>query len=315
MNSEISEKVWNWLKQKLAELKNTIETNVSNLYLSKTDASSTYVKKSGDTMTGQLRQDSTLIDVSVAPTSTIWDAQYQLKDKNNEEIGAIYAIQNTSGRLGIQMEVAKVVESTRHINNVRLYVDNAGTPIVECSKPAWNKALYSVGDVIITSTNTNPATNYGGTWTLIDKEFRNQARTTTSLVTLNSTNISSMSNFEIANRGHEIFIRARLVNKVAIGDSAHNLLTITLANLGLSNIYNLWNSVILTTDGGNGIAMCNWTNSNDTVTLQVTDVITKASNGTIPANNTLELAFNVPIYIYTSMLDSFCDKFYWKRTA
>ena len=102
----------------------------------------TKVSKSGDTMTGPLIQQSRTIDINVVPSSTQWDDQYQLKDKNGAEIGAIYAIKTTADLLGMQMEVSRTINGSRINNNVRLYISNDGTQSVTVSNAsAWRTAL------------------------------------------------------------------------------------------------------------------------------------------------------------------------------
>lgn len=102
-----------------------------------------YVKKSGDTMTGHLIQRSGVIDINITPSSTQWDDQYQLKDKNGVEIGAIYAIRSSDDLLGIQMEVSRAnLAGKRMNNNIRLYLNNDGVPAVQVSSAAaWRTAL------------------------------------------------------------------------------------------------------------------------------------------------------------------------------
>ena len=55
-----------------------------------------------------------------------------------------------------------------------------------------NNKINPVGSVIVTPTNTNPSGTYGGTWTLIDKEFASTAAVSGGF-TINSTNCSSHS--------------------------------------------------------------------------------------------------------------------------
>lgn len=102
-----------------------------------------YVKKSGDTMTGPLIQRSGVIDINITPSATQWDDQYQLKDKNGKEIGAIYAIRTNNDLLGIQMEVSRVNLAGKRINNnIRLYLNNDGVQSVEVANAAaWRTAL------------------------------------------------------------------------------------------------------------------------------------------------------------------------------
>ena len=104
---------------------------------------STKVSKSGDTMTGPLANRAQAIDLSANnPTSWQYASLYQIKDKNGTEIGGVYGIRGTANESGVQLEVAKVVDGTRLINNVRLLIKADGTKQVSLSDPAvWRSVL------------------------------------------------------------------------------------------------------------------------------------------------------------------------------
>ena len=97
----------------------------------------------------------------------------------------------------------------------------------------------------------------------------------------------------------------------AVGDSDYVLGNFDFSKIGVNqfprSVFSIGQS-----DGGNAVAMMNLHYSNGNVT--VTDVVTKTSGGTLTAgtNINVNLVSNVR---WSQMKDSFCDKFYFKRTA
>lgn len=181
------------------------------------------------------------------------------------------------------------------------------------SDTAWQswKGLpyYRIGDVIITSTNTNPSGSFGGTWILIDKEFaaRSGNYTTSTVITSNCTSRYIYASWH----GHSIEIDGNFVNKVAITDSELHMFTMTPANFGVSGFAH--NRVVpLVSDGGAATIISEFYDDGGVATQ---DVMQRGSNtASLAAGNTISITLTMNI-TYNLMLDSFCDKFYWKRTA
>ena len=170
----------------------------------------------------------------------------------------------------------------------------------------------NVGDVIMTSTNTNPSATHGGTWQLIDKEFALFAtEDTSSLYTINNTNTNSAS-VVILRQGHEIMLRINFYNKVEIGDGELEFMTFKKEAFG-SNNDNIFygRDIVGLSDGGNGLI--NMTITADKV-LKSSDVVTKTSGGKIGRNQSCWVMINW-LMPYDRMDDSACDKFYWKKIA
>lgn len=178
---------------------------------------------------------------------------------------------------------------------------------------------YPVGCVICTATNTNPSSQYGGTWTLIDKEFKTQVLTGTSskpLFTINTTNVNSISSAVRASfDGKNIYIRMHLNTKVALTDTTITLGTFDLEGLGMTTTTgSVLNFIAGYCTGGtnkDGVAICQISSSG---VLSSRDVITRVSGGSIAASSDIRFFFH---YMYNTgyVNDSFCDKFYWRRTA
>lgn len=173
---------------------------------------------------------------------------------------------------------------------------------------------YPVGSVVCMSTNDDPSTYYGGTWELIDKQFKHQQWLTA--------NMSDIFTFEAATtittgcinlREHCICIERMSVQTTStISESTVTFGTFKLASLGVSGGAMSTNKYFTAqSDGGNGIAMMAITTSGIFETL---DRVTVTSGGTIAGGNNMNFSFDIQLRM-TEMLDSFCDKFYFKRTA
>ena len=163
-----------------------------------------------------------------------------------------------------------------------------------------------IGDIVITSTNTNPSSRLGGTWELIDKEFKSYAASSNNFFSADSTNCELNSCY-YTRAGHLIQIRLNYTNKVSLGDTNLTLGTFDFDELGVTAFpYSLYN-LIGASDGGNALLT--------TYINYSTGILTHAeSTSTVSANNSCYLLFEVAL-TYDRMLDSFCDKFYWKKTA
>lgn len=109
-----------------------------------------FVKKSGDTMSGNLILTSSNdiqarcseIHIGSTPSSDIYYAPYKIRDADGNEIGAVYGTYGRSGSLGTQLETARYINGTRVVNNLRLMVAENGARQVTVTESApWRKAL------------------------------------------------------------------------------------------------------------------------------------------------------------------------------
>lgn len=167
---------------------------------------------------------------------------------------------------------------------------------------------YPVGSVVITDSNTNPGdTLKFGTWTLIDKEFKSQSRTAT--VSRNTTNFSALSVTAIY-EGHNITFVGEMTSSVSMGETNLEVLTQTLSDNGASSLPHTIPFVGYT-DGGNAVIMIDIDTAGRVRTL---DVVVRGTGTSVASGNSFDWSVTCPC-LYTAMQDSFCDKFYWKRTA
>ena len=185
---------------------------------------------------------------------------------------------------------------------------SATTANVTLNGASFNE-LYPIGSVVCMSTNVNPSAYYGGTWELFDKSFAYKYQDGDSAFVKGSDTTSA--SWAIVYAGNMVDIRLQAMPTNAVGDSDYVLGNFDFSKIGV-NQFPRSVFAIGQSDGGNAVAMMNLHYSNGNVT--VTDVVTKTSGGTLTAgtNINVNLVSNVR---WSQMKDSFCDKFYFKRTA
>lgn len=212
---------------------------------------------------------------------------------------------------------------------IKFYVEDnfvsleSETKLIPVGEPTWteyrdrvdfkkatiknNPIFFSnVGDIIITSTNTDPATTYGGTWELIDKEF-SSASGSNNAHTNNTTNTTNAT-VNWSRAGHTINLEIGITNKVQIKDADLVFVTLKKDVLGVTNLPHTIDFCGYT-DAGNCMVMFHIHYSNGNV--YSCDII---PDSYVSVGNWVDgfVSFVVPQNL---MLDSACNKFYWKRTA
>lgn len=167
--------------------------------------------------------------------------------------------------------------------------------------------LYPVGTVYCSSTNTNPSSKFGGTWTLIDKGFNSSISNDNSAFTP-STNVAVDTCFA-GRGGSTLRVRLSVIINDSITDTGMELGTLNFGKIGISGLGYGVTGGMAYSDGANGGIIYNVNYSTGAITqVDVFDLTP------IPTGNKFSIDFTVPI-MKDLMLDSFCDKFYWKRTA
>ncbi len=170
------------------------------------------------------------------------------------------------------------------------------------------QAKFPVGAVYITSTNATPGTYLGGTWSLIDKEFK-YANISSYTPTLNSTNCTSAS---VAGRciGHTVYIQITdLTPKVALNYDTKELFTISPSKFGCSGF--LGQRITFFSDGQQTVLSFSLNGSGVFSSL---DYLSRGGSA-FPASSEVSNIYFEMVVPYSNMNDSACDKFYWKRTA
>ena len=169
--------------------------------------------------------------------------------------------------------------------------------------------FFPVGSVVITYTNSSPASRFGGSWSLFDKEYK--YTWVSSGFTFNTTNTTEGS-FVALCTGKAVEIRLTWKNKIAISDDTRAIGTMNMSNIGMSAVHTsygvTWNDAL----GGIGMVRFAW--SDGVLTVYVDDWATRSASYPTGTGQWCYLSA-VIMAQGTSMTDSFCDKFYWRRTA
>lgn len=193
----------------------------------------------------------------------------------------------------------KTIAKALHLLTMRLRV--AYSDIAEIRNQVED--LYPTGAIYITTNNKNPSSYLGGEWELIDKEFK-AIQSTSGGFNLNTTNAKD-SQCYYTRAGHTITFELRLNNKVNLTDTTLELGTIDLEKLGVTSLDGT-QRIVGYADGGNCCIMFNITQYG---VVQSVDIIPESSM----SSNSLCVTFTSTI-TKERMLDSACDKFYWRKT-
>lgn len=186
------------------------------------------------------------------------------------------------------------------------FVGDAITALFPAGSSVTN-ALYPVGAVMCMSTNKNPSSIYGGTWTLIDKGFKSYSAFTPSIFTAGANVVADT--VYLSRGANTIRIRLSIVINSAISDTGMSLGTLKWADVGITGLHAGIIEQLAYRDGANGGIV--YSIFHESGEIQLVDVFDQSS---IATGNTFYLDFTF-VSDYTRMLDSVCDKFYWKRTA
>lgn len=180
------------------------------------------------------------------------------------------------------------------------------------NKTVPDRVEHPIGSVVITSTNENPGASIGGTWTMIDKEYKNEYKAIPNTIAAWTSN-NATAGGGIIRANHEISIKVWLVTTAAL--SKNN--TIGEFSRALCGVKDT-GSFTLSNEGGIAYAVGPNDESyiiryilNGGGTLSIDEIV---ENKTLPIGTTIHFHTIVPM-TKDDMADGFCDKFYWKRTA
>ena len=161
-----------------------------------------------------------------------------------------------------------------------------------------------------TAQSTNPATTLGGEWTLIDKEFKNTSSNIASLWTSNRATASG----SISWADHSICVKMWLVTDEYPLSAGNSFGSIDRTKAGVTDF-------TYSDEGGIALAVSGTTNTTGYVIKYKLDgggylSLDRLYDEDVAAISgaTIHIQTIIPI-AWGSMLDSACDKFYWKRTA
>lgn len=168
--------------------------------------------------------------------------------------------------------------------------------------------FFPVGSIYVTNTNSEPT--FGGTWNLEHQEFAYKYLENTGWFSYNTDNVTAGNHYAII-QGDVIKMRIDFKPLAEWDDSTYEIGTIDLAQIGATGL-TITNHSLALSDGGQGACYCQ-TNA-ATGIISCVDTIGVDGADMIAANQTfyLDIIFNV---IDSRKIDSFCDRFFWKRTA
>ena len=173
--------------------------------------------------------------------------------------------------------------------------------------------VFPVGSVYITNTNTNPYKSLGrGAWTLIDKEFASAYCKTGSPdeIYFAAAENCNDAGTQFTRSGHTIRIRQAITSDLAMEDANSMVIgSFYWENIGVTNIATGIVEHLAYADGANSGIVYNV--AYDTGEVKQVDTFDLA---TVPSDKTFYLDFTI-VADKSRMIDSYCDKFYWKRTS
>lgn len=188
--------------------------------------------------------------------------------------------------------------------------------------------VHPVGSVVITSTPNNPQDIYGGTWKLFDKDFRSESYFTSSFTDNKIKDYftvrKGIGDYKVgySRAGHSI--RLRLTAVVSTGWQYTN--DIVLGHFNLEKLGIGKDAVagdFFNHPGGNelnhSVILANLDFS--TGALERREIVRFAyTKGAIAGESSIRNSevtwdFSFMVTNPEKMINSFCDKFYWRRTA
>lgn len=183
----------------------------------------------------------------------------------------------------------------------------------------WRRILtednsHPIGSIFTTSTNKNPTEYLGGTWELIGKEFASLANGLSAAEiaeTFPDTEYATCSGINFVRNGCSIEVRILLKLLKDVGETNVTLGTLVFEKLGILKFPISKYGQLIGSDSGEGIGIVNISYEGG---INFIDAVTKDGNSTIKAGTSVYIDIVTPI-ISGYMLDTACDKFYWKRTA
>ena len=169
---------------------------------------------------------------------------------------------------------------------------------------------HPVGSILTTEANINPSATLGGTWELVDKAFKGTFMyMPTSSWTAAKATLHSTSNVLLIDHMINLRVYVNLTEAIS-SDNDIALGRIDLAAFGVTSLSSAVYRQPAISDAGNCTACYSLINDG---TITLNDVLNV--NGTHTAAIGTDFIFNIVLPVgYDRMDDSFCDKFYWKRT-
>ena len=184
-----------------------------------------------------------------------------------------------------------------------------GTPLNKATFDKLQKELnaYVAGNILITSKNENPTSYLGGTWELIDKNFKPFAGEVSDAFI--DTDEAVVETLKVCRSGSMIRLNFLVVTFNKLTDTNKLLGEINLDKLGITSLP-FGNETLFSYNDGANCGVVSSLHADGK--LYHLDVFNKASYEDGLGRWVFDITTNVT---KSSMIDEFCDKFYWKRIS
>lgn len=213
-------------------------------------------------------------------------------------------VNQSNGTIGI------VATDTDYVYYITLTPDpsNPATQMAGSeTKIAMDK--HPIGSVYVTSTNTNPSSYLGGTWSLFDKEF--ELANDTASFTRNTSNFSSVT-LHVRRAGHDLIFSGTATAATTISNTNLEMLTQTMSTNG-SAYGAMQDNITFVGQCDNAHALI-LMDIDENGRIRTLDVVVRGTSTSIASGSVISFNVTVPCS-GGDMVDSFCNKFFWKRTA
>ena len=223
--------------------------------------------------------------------------------------------------------------STNAVQNkvAKAYVDGLESKITESATNSVKNGAFPVGCVVITSSNVSPSESLGGTWECVDKEFSLKTLATVdngdtenpSPYFTKSAPFSTMS-LTTKRIGHTVSISSKATAKADLKTSNFSntgydipVCDFKFNELGFGNLAENANKRYIYFNGYSdakvpAIAMMYIDLYSGK--LFIANIINGVGTNIIEEDENITFSFDIDVQT-DKMVDSACEKFYWKRTA
>lgn len=169
-------------------------------------------------------------------------------------------------------------------------------------------AIYPIGSVYVSNTNSDPSEVFGGTWELFDKEFKSNYSNTDDDAFKPSGTSASSGAVAYVRGGHTVRIRVGITTASSLTDTDVVLGTLDLSRFGLTSVLYTPYTACYINDDAVGLVSLGYTDGE----LRWRGLVGESTSVSSGATVTYDAVF---VTSYKFMNDDACDKFYWKRIS